>query len=72
VSNGASGTISNNVLLTFPAPTANWGTIVEFAVFDAETGGESAISRSAHGEPDHQQWRSCTELRDFRSHLDHR
>jgi hypothetical protein len=42
VSSGTSGTISNNVLLTFPAPTANWSIIVEFDVFDvfdAETGG---------------------------------
>jgi len=39
VSSGTSGTISNNVLITFPTPTANWGTVVEFDVYDAVTGG---------------------------------
>lgn len=39
VSSGTSGQTSNNATITFPAPTANWGTIVEFCVFDASTGG---------------------------------
>jgi hypothetical protein len=39
VSSGTSGTISNNVLIEFPTPTANWGTVVEFDVYDAITGG---------------------------------
>ena len=38
-STGTSGTTSNNNLLTFPTPTAAWGTITAFAVFDAATGG---------------------------------
>jgi hypothetical protein len=38
-SSGTSGTTSNNGAITFPAPTANWGTIVGMAVFDAATGG---------------------------------
>lgn len=33
-SGGAGGTTSNNAAITFPAPTANWGTITHFAVFD--------------------------------------
>jgi hypothetical protein len=38
-SSGTSGTTSNNVVITFPAPTANWGTVVELDVYDAITGG---------------------------------
>jgi len=39
VSSGTSGQTSNNGAITFPAPTANWGTIVSFCVFDASSGG---------------------------------
>lgn len=38
-SSGTSGTTSNNGTITFPAPTANWGSIVEVCVFDAATAG---------------------------------
>lgn len=38
-STGNSGTTSNNAAITFPAPTANWGTITHFAIYDASTGG---------------------------------
>lgn len=38
-SSGTTGTISNNNVITFPAPTANWGTVVEVCVFDAATTG---------------------------------
>lgn len=38
-SNGTSGTTSNNAAITFPAPTANWGTIVGWGIFDALSGG---------------------------------
>lgn len=38
-STGTSGTTSNNNAVTFPAPTANWGSIVGFGIFDASTGG---------------------------------
>lgn len=38
-STGTGGTTSNNGAVTFPAPTANWGTVVEFCVFDASTSG---------------------------------
>jgi hypothetical protein len=38
-SSGTSGTTSNNNVMTFPAPTASWGSIQGIAVFDAATGG---------------------------------
>lgn len=38
-SSGSSGTTSNNAAITFPTPSANWGTIVGFGVFDALTAG---------------------------------
>ena len=38
-STGTTGTTSNNNAVTFPAPTANWGTIVAFGIFDATSGG---------------------------------
>jgi hypothetical protein len=38
-SSGTSGTTSNNIAITFPSPTANWGTVTEFCIFDASTGG---------------------------------
>jgi hypothetical protein len=39
VSSGTGGTISNAVALTFPAPTANWGSITHFAIYDASSAG---------------------------------
>lgn len=42
-STGTSGTTSNNNTITFPAPTANWGTITGFALFDASTAGNLLI-----------------------------
>lgn len=38
-SSGTSGTTSNNNAVTFPAPTANWGVVTHYAVYDASTGG---------------------------------
>ena len=38
-STGTSGTTSNNGAITFPAPTAAWGVVTSYAVFDATTGG---------------------------------
>lgn len=38
-SSGTSGTTSNNSAITFPAPSANWGSIVGMAVYDASTSG---------------------------------
>lgn len=42
-STGTSGTTSNNNAITFPAPTANWGTVTHAAIFDASTGGNMLI-----------------------------
>lgn len=38
-STGTSGQTSNNNAITFPAPTANWGTVTSFCIFDALTSG---------------------------------
>ncbi len=38
-SSGTSGTTSNNAAITFPAPTANWGVVTYFALYDASTSG---------------------------------
>lgn len=42
-STGTSGTTSNNASITFPAPTANWGTITSIGIFDAATTGNLLI-----------------------------
>lgn len=36
---GTSGTTSNNDPITFPSPTANWGVITGFGMFDQSSGG---------------------------------
>ena len=36
---GTTGTTSNNAAITFAAPTASWGVITSFAIFDAVSGG---------------------------------
>jgi hypothetical protein len=33
------GLTANAAAITFPAPTANWGTVTHFAIFDASSGG---------------------------------
>lgn len=38
-SSGTSGATSNNISIAFPTPSANWGTVTHFALFDAPTGG---------------------------------
>lgn len=38
-STGTSGTTSNNSNITFPAPTANWGTVSHVGIYDAASGG---------------------------------
>ena len=38
-STGADGTIENAAVVTFPTPTAGWGTVTHFAVYDAATAG---------------------------------
>lgn len=39
VSSGTGGQTSNNNAITFPAPTANWGSVVAVGMHDALTGG---------------------------------
>lgn len=38
-SSGTGGATSNNAAINFPTPTAGWGTVTEFCVFDASSGG---------------------------------
>lgn len=38
-SSGASGTTSNNVAVTLPAPTAGWGSVVGVGLYDAVSAG---------------------------------
>lgn len=38
-SSGTTGQSANVADITFPAPTANWGTVTHFAIMDALTGG---------------------------------
>ena len=38
-STGSSATTTNNNTVTFPAPTAAWGSVVAMGVFDAASGG---------------------------------
>lgn len=38
-SSGTGGTTSNNGVVTFATPTAGWGTVVAFGIFDASTAG---------------------------------
>lgn len=38
-STGTGGTTSNNAAVTFPAPTANWGAVTHFGVYDASAAG---------------------------------
>lgn len=45
-STGTSGTTSNNGAITFPAPTANWGTVVSFRIWDASTSGNALICQT--------------------------
>jgi hypothetical protein len=42
-SSGTEGTTSNNNVLTFPQPTANWGVITGFGIFDAVSSGNLLI-----------------------------
>jgi hypothetical protein len=42
-SSGSSGQTSNNVVLTYPAPTANWGTITHFSWMSAVSAGSMWI-----------------------------
>lgn len=38
-SSGTGGSTSNNNAITFPTPSATWGTVTHFGIYDASTGG---------------------------------
>lgn len=42
-SSGTGGTTSNNSAITFPAPTANWGVVTHFGIYDTSTVGNLLI-----------------------------
>lgn len=42
-STGTTGHTQNSVAITFPAPTANWGTITHFAIRDASSSGNMIV-----------------------------
>jgi hypothetical protein len=40
----ATGGVTRNAdVITFPAPTANWGTVTHFGIFDASSGGNLLV-----------------------------
>lgn len=43
VSSGTNGTISNAADVVFPAPTADWGTAIHWALYDASTSGNLIV-----------------------------
>lgn len=45
-SSGTGGQTSNNVAITFPAPTANWGSVTHMAIMDASSGGNAWVVRA--------------------------
>lgn len=46
VSSGTTGTTSNSSAITFPAPTANWGSVTHFGIFDASTSGNMLLCQA--------------------------
>lgn len=42
-SSGTSGTISNAGAVTFPSPTANWGVVTHWGIWDASTSGNLLV-----------------------------
>lgn len=46
-STGTGGATSNNGVVTFPTPTAAWGSITHFAVYDAVSGGNLIVPTTA-------------------------
>jgi hypothetical protein len=45
-STGTGGVTSNNAVLTFPAPTANWGVVTHFSLNDASTAGNQILCQA--------------------------
>lgn len=42
-SSGTGGTTSNNGAITFPAPSANWGTVSHVGIYDASSAGNLLV-----------------------------
>lgn len=42
-SSGTSGTTTNNAAITFPTPSADWGVVTGFAIYDAASAGNMLI-----------------------------
>lgn len=45
-SSGTGGTVSNAATITFPSPTANWGVVTHFAIYDASTSGNMWVCQA--------------------------
>ena len=45
-STGTSGTTSNNAAISFASPTANWGQLLSFRVWDALSGGNAWVCQA--------------------------
>lgn len=45
-SSGTGGQTSNNAAITFPSPTASWGTVSHFGIFDASTAGNMWVCQA--------------------------
>jgi hypothetical protein len=43
---GNNGTTSNVSAITFPAPTANWGSVTHFAIYDATSSGNMLVCQA--------------------------
>lgn len=43
VSSGTTGATSNAAVVTFATPSADWGTVTHFGIFDAATGGNPLV-----------------------------
>ena len=42
-SSGTNGTISNAAAVTFPSPSANWGVVTHWGIYDASSGGNLLV-----------------------------
>ena len=48
---GTDGATTNAAVITVPAPTANWGTITHFGIWDASTSGNLLVYGAMTGGP---------------------
>ena len=55
-SSGTGGATANAAAITFPAPTANWGSVTHFGIFDAASAGHlllwGALTAAGRGAPE--------------------